>query len=92
MNTNNKICKLFFEWNELKMELALPFYTQLALSPWLEFLILRSNFITDELLVPFIEKLLETNNQVLKFLDLYDNCLTKKCFQSFLFIYYYSKN
>lgn len=91
MNTNNKISKLFFEWNELKHELALPFYTQLALSPTLEYLILRSNSIDDSLIIPFIEKLNETNNQSLKMLDLYDNLLTKKCIFSFFqqeFFYY----
>jgi len=79
MNTGNKMMKLFFEWNVLKNEVALPFYIQLALSPTIEFLILRSNSITDELFVPFIEKLIDTNNQMLKFLDVYDNLLSKKC-------------
>lgn len=79
MNTNNKISKFFFEWNILQSEIALPFYNQLALSPSIEFLILRSNALTDEIFVPFCDKLLETNNQILRLLDVYDNNLTKKC-------------
>ena len=79
MNTGNKLFKLFFEWNALRNELAVPFYIQLALSPSLEYLILRSNSLTDEIFVPFIEKLIDTNNQILKFWDVYDNSLSKKC-------------
>ena len=92
MNTNHKISKLFFEWNELRNEIALPFYTQLALSPSIEFLILRSNSITDELFIPFCEKLIDTNNQTLKFLDVYDNLLTKKCIfiLNYFFYFYFS--
>ena len=88
MNTNHKISKLFFEWNVLRNEVALPFYIQLALSPSIEFLILRSNSLNDDVFIPFCEKLIDTNNQTLKFLDVYDNLLTKKCFSRFFFLYY----
>lgn len=48
------------------------------MSPTIEYLTARMDELDDQIINAFFSKLLENNNQTLKFIDLYDNNITKK--------------
>lgn len=74
--TQNKITRLFFEWNKLDSEQQLASIAQFGRSECLEMLVLRSNALSEECLQALVQNLVENPNVQLKFFDLYDNNLS----------------
>ncbi|EAS01349.2 hypothetical protein TTHERM_00149590 (macronuclear) [Tetrahymena thermophila SB210] len=71
---NCPITKLFFEWNPLRQDLMQSFIPALGLTQ-LEFLVLRSCQITDEILISLVDNFKSNPNLKLKYLELYHNNL-----------------
>ncbi|KAL4460921.1 hypothetical protein ABPG74_016393 [Tetrahymena malaccensis] len=71
---NSPITKLFFEWNPLRQDLMQSFIPALGLTQ-LEFLVLRSCQINDEILISLIDNFKQNANLKIKYLELYSNNL-----------------
>ncbi|EGR29911.1 leucine rich repeat protein [Ichthyophthirius multifiliis] len=74
---NNHINKLFFEWNVLDQRLKEVFIPHLA-NTNLEFLILRSNQVNDNVLKLLCEQIKNNPNCQIKYIELYNNTFTKE--------------